>query len=467
MTSYQGQRVTIMGLGTRAGGVGMARYFVDRGAIVTVTDGKSESDLASSIEDLRDLPITWALGSHPERLFTPEGADLVVRNPAVRRNSPYLALARANGVPIDMEMSIFIQACPAPVIGVTGTKGKTSTSTLTAEILRAWRPTTVLAGNMGVSAVSMLDRIDAETPVVLEISNWQLEGMAERGVAPQIAVLTNISEDHLDTYDGFEEYAETKRSIARHSTPEDTLVLNGDDSLVWQAATSTDARIVWFGSERRSGDGVWLRDRTLVWEIGGSTGSIDLPDRPVFAGRHQHLNAAAAIAASIVRGADESAVRAGLERYQGVRDRSEVVGEIDGVLYVNDTSATAPVAAIAALDAWRGRRVHVIAGGFDKQLSLDELGSVLAADAATVTLLDGTATPRLMAAIAAAGGSWSGPFDSMKAAIAAAAAAAVPGDVVLLSPGCASFGLFRDEFDRGDKFRAAVAALASERALAR
>jgi UDP-N-acetylmuramoylalanine--D-glutamate ligase len=152
-------------------------------------------------------------------------------------------------------------------------------------------------------------------------------------------------------------------------------------------------------------------------------------------------------------------VRAGLDRFQGVEDRAELVAEIDSVLYVNDTSATAPAAAIAALDAFPGRRLHVIAGGFDKQLQLDALGAALVDKTSSIILLDGTATPRLMETIKNAGGSWLGPFDSMQRAVETGAKQASAGDVVLLSPGCASFGLFRDEFERGRKFREAVATL--------
>ncbi len=354
-------------------------------------------------------------------------------------------------------MSIFLQASPAPVIGITGTKGKTSTSALTAAILRAWRPDTILAGNMGVSAVGYLEGLDADTPVVLEISNWQLEAMDERAVGPKIAVLTNIHEDHLDTYDGFDDYANTKRSIANHLAPEDTLIVNRDNAEAFRAAEETRATVLSFGAVRPAGNGFWVEDRTICWVTRESSGCIELPDRFVFQGMHQRLNAAAAIAAALARGADETSIQMGLERFEGVKDRAELVGEIDGVLFVNDTSATAPAAAIAALDAYPGRTLHVIAGGFDKQLPLDALGKALAQKAATIVLLKGTATPRLMDAIRSAGGSWLGPFDSMQHAVDAGASRANAGDVVLLSPGCASFGMFDDEFDRGDKFREAVA----------
>lgn len=459
MTSYQGKRVTVMGLGTRAGGLGVARFFIEQGAIVTVTDGKTEAELAGPLSELQGLPVKLALGGHQERHFTPEGADLVVRNPAVRRWSPYLAMARESGVPVEMEMSIFLQASPAPVIGITGTKGKTSTSALTAAILTAWRPNTVLAGNMGVSAVAYLAGLDAETPVVLEISNWQLEAMDERAVGPKIAVLTNVHEDHLDTYDGFDDYANTKRSIARHLAPEDTLIVNRDNAEAFRAAEQTRATVLSFGKVRPAGGGFWVEDRSICWETGTSSGCIDLPDRFVYQGMHQRLNAAAAIAAALTRGADIDSIRIGLDRFEGVKDRAELVAEIDGVLFVNDTSATAPAAAIAALDAYPGRKLHVIAGGFDKQLPLEALGKALAEKSATIILLDGTATPRLMEEIRGAGGSWIGPFDSMQKAVDAGAQIASGGDVVLLSPGCASFGLFRDEFDRGDKFRESVAHL--------
>jgi UDP-N-acetylmuramoylalanine--D-glutamate ligase len=448
-----------MGLGTRAGGVGVARFFAEQGALVTVTDGKTEAELSGPIAELQGLPVAFALGGHQDRHFTPEGADLVVRNPAVRRWSPYLAMARESGVPIEMEISIFLQASPAPVIGITGTKGKTSTSAITGAILTSWRADTIVAGNMGVSAVASLEHVAADTPVVLEISNWQLEGMDERSVGPKIAVLTNIHEDHLDTYDGFQDYANTKRSIANHLGPDDTLIVNRDNPEAFRAAAQTRASIISFGAARPAESGFWLEDRSVCWETAESSGCVELPDRFVFQGAHQRLNAAAAIAAALSRGADLAAVRTGLEQYEGVKDRTELVAEIDGVLYVNDTSATAPAAVVAALDSYPGRNLHVIAGGFDKNLDITPLGQALADRAASIILLDGSATSLLMESIRAAGGSWLGPFDSMQKAVDAGAARARDGEVVILSPGCASFGLFRDEFDRGDKFREAVSNL--------
>ena len=175
-------------------------------------------------------------------------------------------------------MSLFLQASPAPVIGITGTKGKTSTSAITSAILTAWRPDTILAGNMGVSAVAYLKNVEIDTPVVLEISNWQLEGMDERSVGPRIAVLTNIHEDHLDTYDGFEDYANTKRSIAKHLSPDDTLIVNRDNSEAFRGAVQTRARVVSFGRHVLR-HGVLDRRPDVFWDTAEPAGAVDLPDR--------------------------------------------------------------------------------------------------------------------------------------------------------------------------------------------
>ncbi len=456
---FAGKRVTVMGLGTRGGGVGVARYLAGRGAAVTVTDAKPAEALAEPMAALAALPIRYVLGGHDEADFTPAGADLVVRNPGVPRRAPLLRRARHHGLPIEMEMSLFLRACPAPVIGITGTKGKTSTASLCAAMLREWDDRTVLAGNMGVSALGQLERITPDTPVVLELSSWQVESLIEHGLAPAIAVLTNISEDHLDHYDGFDDYAATKRGITRHQRPDDAFVVNADDPEAWRAAAETAARIVPFGLRDSGGDGAWLAGGTLLWRWGSSEVRVEVPPNPALAGKHSLANALAAAAAVFLRGASPEAVAAGLGGFAGVRDRMEPVGEVGGVRFVNDTTATAPAAAIAALRSVDGQRIHLIAGGSDKRTALEPLAVEAARRAAAIYLLDGTATPELKRLLEHEGAVPRGPFKSMAEAVSAAAEQAGPGDLVLLSPGCASFGLFRDEFDRGERFREAVRGL--------
>ena len=458
-----GKRVTVMGLGTRGGGVGVSRWLIERGARVTVTDGQPGTALGESLAALAGLPIRYVLGGHREEDFRPAGADLVVRNPGVPRRAAMLGVARASGVPVEMEMSLFLRHCPAPVIGITGTKGKTTTASLCAAMLREWEASTVLAGNMGVSALGQLGRIGVGTPVVLELSSWQVEGLIEHGISPAIAVITNVHEDHLDHYDGFADYAGVKRGLVAHQGREDVAIVNRADPEAWAASDVTGGRVVPFATADRGGAGAWAAGDKLLWRVGEDEVTFDRPGGLALAGAHGAANALAAMAAALCRGATPEAVAAGLASFGGVRDRLEPVAERDGVSFVNDTAATAPAAAAAAMDALAGRRVHLLAGGADKRLDLAPLVAAVGR-AASVTLLAGTATDRLLPMLVAArpGAPVPPVHHEMGAAVRAAAGMAGPGDVVLLSPGCASFGLFRDEFDRGERFRRAVADLAGD-----
>ena len=455
----RGKRVTLLGLGTRGGGLGVARYLATHGAAVTVTDQRPAKELTNSVAELVGLPIRYVLGGHDERDFTPDGADLIVRNPGVPRRAPLLELARAHGMQIEMEMSLFFRACPAPVIGITGTKGKTTVSTLTGEMLRTVYPDVIVAGNMGISALDQLPRLRPDVPVVIELSSWQLESLIEHGLAPHIAVLTMIAEDHLNTYDGFADYAATKCGITRHQGTGDWLVVNRDEPAAWRAATATAARVVPFGRDDRGDDGAWRTAQGLVWRWRGVEHWWPSPTSPALLGGHGKSNALAALAAAMLAGTSAESVAGGLEQFRGVRDRMERIAEIDGVTFINDTTATAPVAVAAALDALANvaGRVHLLAGGADKRLDPSPLADAAARHDVRAYLFDGTATPALATALRNRGLQPRGPYMSMTDAVLAARENALVGDVILLSPGCASFGLFRDEFDRGAQFRDAVA----------
>lgn len=450
-----------MGLGTRSGGLGVARWLAEQGADVTVTDLRSADELRPSLEALRDYPIRFVLGEHRREDF--ERAEIVVRNPAVPRESPWLALARAAGARIEMEMTLFFRACPAPIIGVTGTKGKTTTATLCATILRQWREDTVLAGNLGRSALEALATIRPDTPVVLELSSWQLEGLDEHGMSPHIAVLTTISPDHLDRYPSFEAYIDAKRAIARHQRASDWFVVNRDDPVAWSCRTAGRGQVVPFGHDDGTSDGAfWAGDR-LLWRWRGVEHELLRRDELPLPGDHAVLNALAAAAAALLRGATLGHAARGLRSATPVPHRLELVATIDGVDYVNDTAATAPAAVLAAVRTFGHRPIVLIGGGAAKGVDLSELARVVAQTVRAVVLLDGTATPAYQAALTAAGARVCGPFRSMEDAVRCAAELAEPGGVVLLSPGCASFGLFRDEFHRGEAFRLAVRQLARER----
>ncbi|MDW8060769.1 MAG: UDP-N-acetylmuramoyl-L-alanine--D-glutamate ligase [Thermomicrobium sp.] len=461
----RGKRVLVMGLGTRSGGLGVTRWLVEQGAEVTVTDLRSAEELRPSLEALRGLPVRLVLGEHRREDF--ERHEIVVRNPAVPRESPWLALARAAGARIEMEMTLFFRACPAPIVGVTGTKGKTTTATLCATILRQWRPDTVLAGNLGRSALEALPEIRPDTPVVLELSSWQLEGLDEHGLSPHVAVLTTISPDHLDRYPSFEAYVDAKRAIARHQRSSDWFVVNRDDPVAWSCRDAGAGRVVPFGRDDGASEGAFWRGDLLLWRSAGSEQELLRRSEFPLAGTHAVYDALAAAAAALLRGAAIEHVRRGLAAARPVPHRLERVAAIDAVEFVNDSAATAPAAVLAALETFAERPIVLIGGGAAKNVPLDELARVAAARTRAVVLLDGTATPGYQTALLAAGARVYGPYRSMDEAVRQAFALAEPGGVVLLSPGCASFGLFRDEFHRGESFRAAVQRLREERGGAR
>jgi UDP-N-acetylmuramoylalanine--D-glutamate ligase len=461
--SIRGTRYTVMGLGVLGGGVGVARYLASRGGIVTVTDMRDEAQLQSSINLLSDLPITYHLGGHDDADFTLENADVVVRNPGVRRNSPYLQLARQSGVRVEMEMSLFFRACRAPVLGITGTKGKTSVSTLCGLIMQTWNAEAVLAGNMGISALALVDDILPEHPVVIELSSWQLEAMDEHALGPKVAVLTNISPDHLDAYDSFDDYADTKRTIARHVPEAGVVVYNHDDPECRKIVGQTNASLLPFGLHDPGTDGAWLAGDELVLRMHGEEVRIARPTQLQLSGEHGTSNALAAFAASWAYGAPVSAIEQGIREFSGVPNRMEEVATVNGILFINDTSATAPVAAINALRvlSGRARELRLIAGGSDKRTDLTPFADEIALRRPRVYLLDGTATPTLAELLKERDVSFEGPYPGMESVFNAAVQGVEQGDIVTLTPGCASFGLFRNEFDRGEQFRAAVNAYAS------
>lgn len=452
----QNLKVLLLGLGVNQGGLGVARFLAQHGAEVRVTDLQTAEQLAGPLAELGDLEISYTLGRHDEADF--DWADMVVRNPAVPRDSPWLELARDRGLPVEMEMTLFFRFCPAPIIGVTGTKGKTTTASILGSILHQRWPEAVLAGNMGRTALGQLAHVSPDMPVGLELSSFQLEALGEQGLSPHIAVLTNISEDHLDRYTSFEEYAGVKASITSHQQPEDWLIVPAGDALIDQLTSDSRARRVLVGSEVASADyALWIADGQFTGRWNGEPVDLGPVDQFRIPGQHNLQNALAASAAALAAGVDPAEVRAGLAGSTPVANRLETIAIIDDVVWINDTTATTPVAGIGALEAFAGRSVILIAGGSSKNANLEPFADAIRQHADHVVLLDGSATPGLAMLLKLhEHPAVEGPFDGMEAAVNKAAELAEPDDVVLLSPGCASFGMFRNEFHRGDEFRTAV-----------
>jgi UDP-N-acetylmuramoylalanine--D-glutamate ligase len=307
-------------------------------------------------------------------------------------------------------------------------------------MLRQQWPDTVLAGNLRASALEALPQITARTPVALELSSFQLEWLGAARISPPFALVTNLSPDHLNRHGTMEAYADAKAQVFRWQHPGDVVVLNGDDPNSHEFF-GTPPGAIWFNSA----------------------------DPPPFApqdlrlpGAHNQANAVAAATLARAFGASDASIGAALRGFGSVPDRLELLAEVGGVRYINDTTATNPAAAVAALAAVPGPIV-LLAGGADKGLEFAELGQRIAARAKVLVLLQGNATPRLEQAVRVAGSvPILGPFGNLEEAVAAARSAATVGDAILLSPACASFGMFRNEFHRGDVFRRIVHALAAQ-----
>lgn len=420
-----------MGLGLLGRGLGDTLFLVGSGAQVTVTDLKTADQLAPSVARLEGLPVKLHLGGHDPDDFL--HADMILRNADVPRSSPFLKLAAENGVPVEMDESLFCKHFQGRVIGVTGTRGKTTTTTLIYRILSAQRSGVFLAGNiMGSATLPLLAEATRDDIVVLELSSWQLQGFHEARLSPNASVFTNIYPDHLNRYDGMSDYIADKKAVYLYQKELDFCIFNGDQPETAGLAAEAPGQRDFFG----------VSDVPSDWRI-------KLP------GMHNRENVAAALRLTTRLGVPEDVIKNVVESFAGVEHRLEWLGEKKGIGFINDSTSTTPVAGCAALKALDGKRVLLVAGGSDKKLDLTPFAEAAATRAHRIALLRGTATEQLQQGIVRAGGGEKivGTFDGLKGAVTALLDEAEPSDVVLLSPGCASFGMFRNEFHRGESFR--------------
>ncbi len=451
----RGLRVTVMGLGLFGGGVGVVRYYSRQGARVLVTDLRRSDSLADSVAELSGEAVEFHLGGHRESDFT--DADLVVVNPAVPWDNPFVRLARDRGVPLESELNLFFKLCPAPIVGVTGTNGKTTTAHLLGAILdraarrrgtRAW-----LGGNMGRSLLLEAEAIRPEDQVVLEISSFQLDNLASLGRGPHGAILTNLRPNHLDRHGTMEQYAAAKASILRFQKPGDFAVLNADDPEFGRWGDRVRGTTAWFSRRSTPARGAWLDGDRLTLVKEGRMVPVLARSEVVLPGAFNVENLLAAFAAAQEMGAEPDEMAAVARAFRGVEHRLQLVCEAGGVRYYNDSIATNPDSTIAALDAVRGRIVW-IGGGSDKGIPFDELAAAIADRGLRLAVLVGATAPAIEQALRAVGErcppiSRAAAFDE---AVTLAHQAAAPGDAVLLSPACASFDSFRNFAERGRRF---------------
>jgi UDP-N-acetylmuramoylalanine--D-glutamate ligase len=464
--TYSGLKVLIMGLGLHGGGVESARYLARKGAELTVTDLRDEKALTPSLEKLQDaggLPIRYVLGRHELKDF--ENADMVVKNPGVPPDSPFLRAAKRT----ETDISLFLADCPARLSAVTGSKGKSSTASALCWVLTEARQRGLLSGraylggNITRSPLSFLEALEPGDDVVLELSSWQLGDLGgktrpngEALLKPRAAVITAIMADHQDRYGSMEAYVADKRVIAAGQGKGDVLVVPDDP---WGRSFIREARpLVYAGAPLPAGiAGGWLtgKDGPGLARLNRESPPVELvPPRLLVPGYHQKKNLLAAALALPDLGLPPDLIREALGTFPGIEHRLEFFHEAGGIRFYNDTAATIPEAAAAAAESFDAPPV-LIAGGADKALDFTPLVRA-AARVKTLVLLAGTGTDKLRPLLDGAGIPYRGPFDSVEDALGASLEGARPGDRVILSPGCASFGMFLNEFDRGRRWKEAV-----------
>jgi UDP-N-acetylmuramoylalanine--D-glutamate ligase len=459
--SLAGTRPLILGLARE--GLDLARFLARAGAHVAVTDAKPLEQLTTAVAQLDGLAIDYRLGD-PDPVEALRGIDVVYASPGVPPKNPLLVEARRQGVRLSSLIELFFSLCPAPIVGITGSAGKTTTTTLIGEIFRAAGRQTFVGGNIGRPLLGELDKITPQSAVVLELSSFQLE---ELGVSPHIAVITNVTPNHLDhivpgqpafdagpgtrTHPTMEDYWAAKGHNLDYQGPTDIAVLNADDE--WSRKYQPKGELVRFSlrepadGEIRGGD-LYLRGKRLM-----AVAEVPVP------GRHNLANVLAAGLAATVAGVELEAVRQAVLAFRGVAHRLELVRELNGVRYLNDSIATAPERSIAALQAF-SQPLVLIAGGRDKHLPMEEWVTLMTERCRHV-VVTGEMGPAIADALKQYAPSYSAISHAplMHDAVEAAARVAQPGDIVLLSPGGTSFDHYRDFEARGEDFAAHVRAL--------
>lgn len=434
---FKGKKITVIGLGLLGRGVGDVRYLSECGAELIVTDQKTADMLAPSLDALKGLPnITYVLGEH--RLQDFQGRDLILKAAGIPLDSPYIAEARAHGTPIRMSADVFAEYAGIPVVGVTGTRGKSTTTHMLATIARAAGMNVLLGGNVrGVSTLALLKEVTGNEVAVLELDSWQLQGFGEAHLSPSVAVFTTFYSDHLNYYkNDLAAYLADKANIFFYQVPGDTLVLGAQcaPTVIEKFGEAIEADVVIADETKLPTD--WV---------------LRVP------GVHNRYDAALALSAARALDIPDDISRGALATFGGVPGRLELVSEKNGVQIYNDTTSTTPEAtlvALSALDPEGKKNIVLIMGGADKGLDMNKLLVEIPKHAKRVIMLMGTGTDRVLEFLPGAS-----VFDNLSSAVDEAVSAAEEGDIILFSPAFASFGMFKNEYDRGDQFNALVHAL--------
>jgi len=439
-----------MGLGLLGRGVGDAKFLAECGADLLVTDLKTEEELKTSLEQLKEFSnIKFVLGEH--RLEDFRDRDLVIRAAGIPLNSPYTEEAQKNNIPVKMSTALFVKLSNTKTIGITGTKGKSTTTHLIENILKESGKKFFLGGNVrGLATLPLLKEVEENDLVLMELDSWQLQGFGYDEISPNISVFTNLMNDHMNYYKGdTQQYFDDKANIFKYQKEGDILITSSKTKKIIDEKFNRE-----------------IKSKIII------TDAEDVPPdwNPIILGNHNKESIAFVIKASEALGIDEEAIKRGVETFKGVPARLELIREVNGIKYYNDTTATTTDAAIAALQSllprpglvnkagpWSGvsgvsgTGIVLLAGGSDKELKFEEFVEEMEGRVKKLILFKGNATDKILELLERDQFDFV-VVDSMDKAFEEAQKVAEEGDIVLLSPGATSFGIFKNEFDRGDQF---------------
>jgi UDP-N-acetylmuramoylalanine--D-glutamate ligase len=459
MRRWENSRVVVLGFARQ--GKALARFLTGEGARVVLSDIKTEDELGAAMEELVELELTYVLGEHPLELL--EDTHALFLSGGVPSDLPIVLEARARGIPVLNDAQLFLERCPAQVIGITGSAGKTTTTTLVDQMARlAFKdsPRNVwLGGNIGRPLLDDLPSIDPQDVVVMELSSFQLELMT---ISPAIAALLNLTPDHLDRHGTMEAYIDAKRRILTYQDESSTAVIGYDDRRTWKLHQEARGRVIAFGYDKpEDGDAAYVEGTRLVLRLGSKSQTICGTDELALKGSHNLLNVLAACALSSAVQVPVEAMAEIARTFYGVPHRLEFVGTVNGADWYNDSIATTPDRALAAVRSFDEPMVLLL-GGRDKDLLWETFAEEVVLRARAIVLF-GEAVPKLVAVFTPILEGKSIPVlyqvEDLEQAVAKAAAFVKPGDVVLLSPGCTSYDEFLNFEARGDRFREMVRSL--------
>jgi UDP-N-acetylmuramoylalanine--D-glutamate ligase len=445
------KKIAILGLGEENAAV--IRYLASRGAEITVCDQKSREELDRLLSPFESMNLNLNLG--PDYLENLEKYDIIFRTPGLPYLHSKIQEAKKAGVEITSQIKLFFELCPSPILGVTGTKGKGTTTTLIGEILKISRKRVFVGGNIGTPPISFLNQLNKNDIVILELSSFQLQDLKK---SPHIAVVLDIKIDHLDYHSGRNEYIEAKRMLVEHQSEKDFAVVNADYFTSFEFAASTPAKVYYFSRKKSVDLGAFISNDKIILRTEKDEHKIIDVSEIQLRGLHNLENICAAVTASFLAGASIDSIEKAISNFKGLEHRLEFVREINQVKYYNDSFSTTPDTTIAAVRSF-SEPIILLVGGSEKNADYRELGEVINQSSVKKIIPIGQTASKIIETVSNSNIEVTGEIQSLDSALKIAKDCAHSGDAVLLSPASASFDRFKNYKDRGDTFKSVVGQL--------